>query len=220
MSSLFIFAVILVLSSQPAWARAGGGGGGKGGGIINLILLPILLIYSALLTHKVRKKNRECLALLEKIEQSDPAWNVDRLKHRVDQVYFKVQEAWRERDQDIAKSYMSPALFDQHKIQTDQMIAQHERNVLEKINLIETDLVDVEDFTDNERDQFWVYLKGSMIDYTIDDRTNERISGKREVEEFTELWKFIRSGNNWVLDEIDQKVSFSHLRRFKVMSEG
>ena len=212
--------VIFVLSAQPVWARAGGGGGGKGGGIINLILLPIVLIYSAILTHKVRKKNRECLALLEKLERSDPAWDIARLKHRVALVYFKVQEAWQARDQNIAKSYMSPALFDQHKVQTDQMIARHEKNLLEKINLIETDLVDVEDFTDNERDQFWVYLKGSMIDYTVNDLTNERISGKQEVEEFTELWKFIRSGNNWVLDEIDQKVSFSHLRRFRAATDG
>ena len=99
------------------------------------------------------------------------------------------------------------------------MISQHRQNVLEEINLIETDIVDVEDFSDNRKDQFWVYVKGSMSDYTIDDRTGSIVSGDKKAE-FTELWKFLRIGDTWVLDEIDQKVSLFDLKKFKATTES
>jgi len=92
--------------------------------------------------------------------------------------------------------------------------------MLENINLAQVDIVDVEDFVDNRKDRFWAHLEGSMIDYTIDD-TNNRVSGDNtKAESFTELWKFVRSGNTWVLDEIDQKVSLSDLKGFEAKSDS
>jgi predicted lipid-binding transport protein (Tim44 family) len=211
---------LLLLAPEVALARAGGGGSHGKGSWLNLIALPIVLIYSAIITHQVRKKSQACKELLARLEKQDPAWDLDAIRRRVSQVFFKVQEAWMERDQNIAKDCMSKAIFDKHKMQTDQMIAQHRRNVLEDINLIETDIVDVEDFADNKRDRFWVYLKGAMKDFMVDDRTRDIVSGKDSKESFTELWKFTREGDTWVLDEIDQTVSLFDLRGFKATTDS
>lgn len=70
-------------------------------------------------------------------------------------------------------------------------------------------------------DQFWAHLEGSMIDYTIDDTNHRVVSGNnKKAESFTELWKFVRSGDSWVLDEIDQKVSLSDLKNFEAKSNN
>jgi hypothetical protein len=224
---LLIIAAFLILAPEIALARAGGGGGGfsggshsKGGGWLNLIALPIVLIYSAIVTLKVREKSQACKELLARLEKLDPVWNLDAIRRRVNEVFFKVQEAWVERDQTLAKDCMSQAIFNKHKMQTDQMIAEHRRNVLEDINLIETEIVDVQDFADNKRDQFWVYVKGEMRDFMADDRTRDIVSGNEDKEKFTELWKFIRAGDTWVLDEIDQKVSLFDLKGFKATTES
>jgi Tim44-like domain len=218
-SAIIIF--LLLLAPEVVLARAGGGGGGHGkGSWLNIIALPILLIYSAIITHQVRERNRACRFLLARLKKLDPIWDLDSIRNRINQVFFKVQQAWTERDQNIARDCMSDAIFAKHKMQTDQMISQHRQNVLEDINLIETDIVDVEDFTDNRKDQFWVYVKGSMIDYMIDDRTGLLVSGDRKAEKFTELWKFLRTGDAWVLDEIDQKVSLFDLKKFKATTEN
>lgn len=219
-SASVIITVLLLLAPEVALARAGGGGGHGKGSWLNIILLPILLIYSAILTHQVRKKSKACKVLLARLEKLDPAWDLDAIRRRISQVFFKVQQAWMERDQNVARDCMSDAIFEKHKMQTDQLISQHRKNILENINLIETEVVDVEDFADNKKDKFWVDLKGSMIDYTVDDTTGSIVSGKREAESFTELWKFIRAGDTWVLDEIDQKVSLSDLRDFKATTDG
>jgi hypothetical protein len=215
-----IITTLLLLAPEVALARAGGGGGHGKGSWLNLVMLPLLLIYSAIITHQVRKKSKACNDLLARIGKQDPAWDLNSIKHRIEQVFFKVQQAWMARDQNLAKDCMSNAIFEKHKLQTDQMIAAHRKNMLESINLTETDIVDVEDFSDNKKDCFWVYLKGSMIDYTIDDTSNRVVSGERKSEGFTELWKFVRSGDNWVLDEIDQKVSLFKLKGFGAATDG
>jgi predicted lipid-binding transport protein (Tim44 family) len=126
-----------------------------------------------------------------------------------------------ERNQDLAKDRLSDGIFQKHKLQTDQMIAQRRKNMLENINLTQVDIVDVEDFLDNRKDRFWAHLEGSMIDYTIDDTNNRVVSGSNtKAESFTELWKFVRTGNTWVLNEIDQKVSLSDLKGFEARTDS
>jgi predicted lipid-binding transport protein (Tim44 family) len=220
--TLVIVSALLALGTEVALARAGGGGGGGGGrgGWVSIIALPFMLIYAAIVTLKVREKSQACKELLAKLQKLDPAWDLDAIRRRVTEVFFKVQEAWVERDQNLAKDCMSQAIFHKHKMQTDQMIAQHRRNVLEDINLIETEIVDVQDFADNKRDRFWVYVKGEMRDFMADDRTRDIVSGNEDKEKFTELWKFIRAGDTWVLDEIDQKVSLFDLKGFKASTES
>jgi hypothetical protein len=138
-----IVGALLLLAPEIALGRAGGGGGGHGkGSWLNLVMLPILLIYSAIITHQVRKKSKACNDLLARIGKQDPAWDPDSIKHRVEQVFFKVQQAWMARDQNLAKDCMSNAIFEKHKLQTDQMIAAHRKNMLESINLADTDIVD------------------------------------------------------------------------------
>lgn len=203
------------------FARAGGGGGKGGGGLIGLILTPFLLIYSGVITCIVWRKNEQCKDLISKIEKIDSSWNLNNMKSRVEVAFFKVQEAWMARDQEIAKDYMSNRLYLKHKAQTDQMIRENKRNILENINLTETQVVAVSDYKDDSRDQVLVHISGEMIDYIINTDTGEVVSGeKNESASFTELWSFTRNYNNeWVLDEIDQSVGLLDLKGMKSFSE-
>ncbi|HMZ60890.1 MAG TPA: hypothetical protein PL048_19090, partial [Leptospiraceae bacterium] len=68
------------------------------------------------------------------------------------------------------------------------------------------------DYQDAKRDIMLVLIKGSMIDYVIDEITGKIKWGKKdEPEEISELWKFIRSRDRWVLDSIEQKVEIKFL---------
>lgn len=217
--SALTIAVILLLAPHEALARAGGGGG-RGGGLLALILWPVLAVYSAVVTHFVIKKHRESRRLLDKLRVQDKLWDPDRIKARVEQAYFQVQRAWMERNQDIAREFMSDRLYAKHKLQTDSMIREGRKNILEQINLVQARVIQVADYTDDARDSIWVYIRGSMIDYIINDRTKIVISGnKKKPEEFAELWKFIRGSNGWLLDEIDQKVHITDVAHLHSFSE-
>ena len=232
--ALFVVAIllILVIPLDEVSARAGGGGGGGGGGIgggggggrvgiIAILLLPLFFIYSAIITYLVAKRNKESKSLLDQLAKKDSSWSLDKIRSQIKISFFKIQEAWMERDQDIAKDFMSEKLYQKHKAQTDEMILKNRKNILEGIKLRELKIVEVADYEDDSRDRIWVYIKGSMIDYAIDTTNNKVVSGDpNEAEHFCELWKYVRRNNNWVLDEIDQKVDISDLKGFESFSEA
>lgn len=219
---LLLALTIMALIPPDVWARAGGGGGRGGGGILALILYPFFLIYSAIATYIACKKNKECKDLVDRLSRKDPGWNMNNIKGQVETAYFKVQQAWTERNQDLARDYVSDRLYNLHKSQTDAMIREHRQNVLERINLKSAKVVQVADYRDDSKDALWVLIEGSMIDYMVDDRSGNKLSGdSNKPESFSELWKFIRGAKgNWVLDEIDQNAGITHLQALHSFTES
>ena len=175
---LLVVLLLFALVSDEALARAGGGGGRRGTLIANPILLPFLAIYSAILSYLLLKKHRQSKAILDqaKVDEFGP---LDRIKKRIEDVYFKVQEAWMVRDQSLARDCMSESLFQKHELQTDQMLRSGTGNMLEGINLVQATIVEVADFKDDSKDQFWAHIEGSMIDYTSREATGEVINGDK-----------------------------------------
>jgi len=209
-----VFFSILILGCDYIFARAGGGGsGGSGSGgiftlLLGFVLAPFLLIYSVIVSFLLYKKKKKASRLLDKIEITDPIWNHRNMRARIEKIFFEVQNAWSERNQDLAKESMSSRIYHKHKTQTDQMIKNGKKNQLESINLIEASIISVADFKDDSKDAFSAHIKGKMIDYIIDEKTQEVIKGDNtKYESFTEIWHFIREGNKWVLDEIDQTAT-------------
>lgn len=219
---LWLCSLVLLEAAFPleAWARAGGGGGGGKGGIVNLILFPLCIAYSLFVSYLVYKKNRDSEKALAKAME-DRFWDPDSIKARIKHVYFKVQEAWTAQNQNLAKDCMSEKLFQDHKQQTDLAKQNGTRNVLESIHLERARIVEVLDYQDDSKDQFWVHIQGSMIDYTVRIEDWKVIQGKRDKSEaFKELWKFVRAKHGWVLDEIDSSVHANDLLGMNSVTES
>jgi predicted lipid-binding transport protein (Tim44 family) len=122
---------------------------------------------------------------------------------RVNESFFKVQAAWTERNQELARDCMSDKLYQHHKALTDKMLADKSRNVLENIQLAEVLIYSVADYQDNSRDTFAAQLSGSMIDYTVKQASGYVTVGDRvNPEKFTEVWFFVRQNDQWVLNAI------------------
>src|SRR5690349_15727712 len=224
---LLRIAPLLLLTAGDAFARAGGAGGGGGGlggikvkvglGIIGLIYA---VIHAAVLASKAHRSDK----LLEKVAFRDRSWSAATLMPRVRLVFDTVQRAWMQRDQGLARDCMSEALYLKHKKLTDEMIRGYERNILWQIELDELRVVGIDDYEDDARDSFCVFISGSMIDYTIDDRTGCPIKGSvDDPESFSELWTFVRGPQGWVVDEIEPKagiLAISALRNHSEEIEG
>ena len=44
-------------------------------------------------------------------------------------MFYTVQEAWAQRDQEIARRYLSRELFEKYQIKSQWMIMRHEQNI-------------------------------------------------------------------------------------------
>jgi len=217
-SVVVVFAALAAVFPEEALARAGGGSASKGaGGIVGWLVAGIIAAVSAVVVYR---KNRRCKALLAEISKIDKAWDPHALAARVEETYFKIQDAWKERDQDLARNYMSDRLYRKHKHQTDQMIKDGHKPMMFAINLKKATIVEITDFDDDSRDRFCALIEGSMIDYVVDEKTKAHVAGDPQDLGFREFWRFVREGDTWVLDEIDQKASMSGLVSMVAESEA
>lgn len=199
----------------------GGGGGGSGGGshhsgsgrpatlletILHYIMMPFVLFSSTIVFYvKLTKRSRKAKKLMKQMMQSDSAWKYKDISATVNDSFIAIQTAWSNMDMTPAASYMSDDLLESFQMKLNWMAYRKEKNVLENIQLINALPVAVHDDSDNSRDFVWFYIKGKMVDYTIDTDTQLKIDGNTSASSFVEYWKYVRKEDRWVLDEILQK---------------
>jgi hypothetical protein len=217
LASLAIFVAIVVFPEE-ALARAGGARS-KGGGILALVLWPLLAIYSAIVTYYAVLKYKQAKQLLARLATSDQVWNLDSIKGRIEQAYFSIQYAWRDRTPESAKEFMSERLYQKHKSQIADMLSRGTRNEMEDISLDSVRIVEVLDYLDDSKDSFIALIEGSMIDKLVNS-AGVVIDGDNKKRPFKELWRFKREPRGWVLDEIDSSVSISDVKDLQVWSES
>lgn len=246
-TKVLVGAIALIgLAAGYCLGRAGGGGGGghasgshsysshgsyssQGDGGAAFLLLALVVVgvflYLAMQNHRLQTELSEKFAAVEsltdELSKTDPLWNLRTMTSRVNEVFFKVQAAWTERDQELARDCMSDKLYHRHKAITDKMLTDKRRNVLENIQLAEVLIYSVADYRDNTRDSFAARLTGSMIDYTVKETQGYVTIGDRlNPEEFTEIWFFVRQNNQWLLNAIEPLATAEIISHGRSYSES
>ena len=127
------------------------------------------------------------------IKAKDPNFDERAFLDRAQTSFFKIQQAWAARNQDVARECMSDALYERHKMQTDQLIANHQVDVLENVVIGNAHVISAT--AGNAFDSIIVAFTASMTDYTIDEQTRKVVDGNQFRQTFTEFWTFIRRGD-------------------------
>ncbi len=231
--------LILLMMPLPVYARAGGGssgGSGGGGGSSSSSshhhyyngnrnsspfgsLLSIIGVFGVIIfipsipmivyRNRVRKKSKQTKEILESIQSADSVWKEEDILRRTEDIYYHVQNAWTNTDIEALKPYLTPHLYEQWKMKLTWQEMRKERNVLEDIKLLKKAIVNVKDYQDDSQDCCWLYIEGSMKDYTVNTETQEVIEGIKKQTSFVEYWKLLRIEDEFYLDEILQKEDIS-----------
>ncbi|HYM49240.1 MAG TPA: Tim44-like domain-containing protein [Candidatus Limnocylindrales bacterium] len=126
------------------------------------------------------------------LQAKDPNFNEQVFNDRAQTTFFALQKAWVDRNLEPARVYLSDAIYHRWKMQIDQMMAAHKRDVLE--NLVVGGIRVVKVQTDANFDSITVRIDAAATDYTVDDQSGRMVSGSRQQQPFTEYWTFTRSG--------------------------
>ncbi len=215
------FDSISIVFLRAGGGSSGGGGGGGGGGssssshssgrgrpmtLFDYIMLPFVFFSSSIVFYiQLSKRARKAKKLMKKMMQSDNAWKYKDIAADVEDGYMAIQEAWASMDMSAAKKYMSDELYDNFQTQLNWKKYKNQKHVMENIQLLKALPVAVHDDRDNSRDYIWFYIKGKMIDYTIDTNTQLITEGNTMATSFVEYWQFVRKDGRWVLNKILQK---------------
>ena len=171
-----------------------------------IILFSTASIGAIILYFKIIRSSINSRKYMRLISKNDVLWKYKNIEKQVIDTYYIVQNAWTNMDMKLAKEYMDDDLYELFRQKIEWMKIGNKRNILKKIKLINLKPVSVIDDEDDSKDLIWFYIKGSMVDYTINTKTNEIIDGKNTILgiPFVEYWKFVRKDNKWVLSKILQ----------------
>jgi predicted lipid-binding transport protein (Tim44 family) len=125
------------------------------------------------------------------IHTADPAFDERAFMARVERAFMTLQQAWENRDLDTARTFLGPGCYLAWSAQLEQMIGEHERNVLEGLRV--DGLQPVRVIHGRVYDDVTVRITATCADYEVDEASGRIVFGDRTPRTFVEYWTFQRS---------------------------
>jgi hypothetical protein len=242
---LFLVQVILIIffSTDVVLARVGFRGGGFHGGFgrgyhfghygghgyyipwgfwdyfffFSFIVLVVLFFFFCTL---VLWKSEFSRKVLSRITQNDSFWNIDSMKQNARKTFLKIQDAWGSRDLSSVKDLITPDLYSKFDSKLSEMKSKGDINKIKNIIIKELRIISCEDFIDDSKDRYVAHIRGSFVDYTINEFSNEIVKNPSRIREnFIYTYHFVRSNNKWLLEDIDDSVSLWDIIRLRNYKE-
>lgn len=135
----------------------------------------------------------------------DRSFDPDRFLKTAQDLFFKVQGAWNKQDTTVLSSLCGTELMQNWQEELSQQRARGQQNRMENIALQESEISEA--WTENGADFITVRLNANLLDYTVDTKTGDVVSGSNsEPIKFEEYWTFTRpvGPNTWKLSAVQQ----------------
>ena len=113
----------------------------------------------------------------EEILKIDELFSREEFESWVKQIFIKLQYAWTDRNWAEIRTFETNELFEQHNTQLNRYIMKNQINVLERVAVNWVKLYKF--YRTAEKDVLEVVLNSKMIDYIIDEKTGNVISGDK-----------------------------------------
>jgi predicted lipid-binding transport protein (Tim44 family) len=139
------------------------------------------------------------------IRQMDVDFDPRRFSDTASDIFFRVQGAWMGRDMSPVRDLLTPEMYEAMQKDCDRLRAEHRIDRVENIAVRSVDVSEA--WQESGRDYVTVRFLASLLDYTVDERTNEVVKGSRsEPVKFEEYWTFVRPAgpNPWRFSAIQQ----------------
>ena len=191
--------------------------------IIVLLLFLFIYIYITFDLHYYVKKriqqikflkrtdssNKYCLTIAKKISIDRKYWSIYELNKRVENSFYRIENAWSNMDIDSVSSYLNSSIMTSFKRKIHLLEIEGKQNILENITLINSILIGMKREKNDTKDLAYFLINGSMRDYVcrIDRKPIKKLA---PINKFIEVWKFARKDGAWVLDEIINEEKFPY----------
>jgi predicted lipid-binding transport protein (Tim44 family) len=142
---------------------------------------------------------------LDDIRANDSDFTADYFVEVASDVFFKVQAGWMRRDISSYRHLLGEQLASEYVTQFSEMESKGELNKLENISIRNVEVVDAG--SGNGEDFVTVLFTANLLDYTVDDKSGDLISGSMtEPVKFAEEWSWARPTRTqeWKLEGIKE----------------
>lgn len=142
---------------------------------------------------------------INQIRQSDSDFDPAYFTEIASDVFFKVQAGWMRRDLDSYQHLLGEELAEEYAEHFEEMRSKGHINKLESIAVRGVEIVQAG--SDGLEDFITVLFTANLLDYTIDEKSSDLISGSMtEPVKFREEWSWARpvGSQNWKLEGIKE----------------
>ncbi len=142
---------------------------------------------------------------LQYIRQMDSTFNENIFQEACSDIFFRIQAGWANRDLEPVKGLLTSEVFSTLKTDVDELRREKKVNRLDNIAVRSVNLVEV--WQESGADYITVRFFANLLDYTVDEATEELISGSKiDPVKFEEYWTFTRPVGNypWKVSAIQQ----------------
>jgi predicted lipid-binding transport protein (Tim44 family) len=139
------------------------------------------------------------------IRQMDSAFDPVRFTETAADVFFNIQAAWTARDMGAMRHGLTPEMYETLQKECERLRAERRVNRLENIAVRTVEVTEA--WQEGGQDFVTVHFLASLLDYTVDETSNQVVAGSRtEPVKFEEYWTFVRpvGPHAWKLSAIQQ----------------
>lgn len=157
------------------------------------IAIPFLILYIVTdkkITNNFQDYNFKPISDFSLIKSKDPAFNKDVFLERAMNAFIIVQNAWSDRNLSKAEAFLADGTYEQFQIQINAMKANHEIDLMKDINIKKAEIVRLT--SKAGYDSLSVQFTVSAVNYRINDISKIIKDGSTSLEEFSEVWTFMR----------------------------
>jgi hypothetical protein len=164
---------------------------------VYLISITYMFLYSTVVKYKsfINKK------YLLKAYKKDKIWNENNLCKLIEKVVIEYYDAIQYKNLEKFKKLSTNNFYLKVKNHIDDMIKKKQYFIYKNYENLKISFVEIDDFINNNRDSFKVFLKFNMISYYVGS-DGLLCKGSHEKQELTQIWEFKRFKNIWLIDNL------------------
>ncbi len=152
---------------------------------------------------KLRQSKATQADLLNAVK-NDSVWNEAKLIDYGKSVFMKYQADWSSYNTENMKSYMTEAYFNHASLMIAALKLANRKDLVNDPVIDQAVITSASDDTDNSKDNLIIGFMAHANDQLIDTSTNKLLYTDKYM---TEYWKFVRSGNTWLLSGIQPSTA-------------
>lgn len=205
----------MLLSPEEACARAGGGGGSSCKSWWCILLLPFVIANSLYISYHINRKFKDIKLALQEMQKREPHWAASALISHAHDEFMTLQHLWSEEDIEAMRPHLHPDLFLQWEAELANNRKKGKYNKISNVWVNKVRIVDVQNYKDDERDEFTVAIDATGNDQNfIHGKLKEQTNGS-----FREFWTFEWENGAWVLRNITQQGGWKRFVNVAIIYE-
>jgi len=204
-------------SSDSYYGDSSGSGGSITGGPAALIFILVAggFVVVAVLGNKSRggasrpagatAVDASMLRFMFDYAQRDPSFSEPALCERISNLYVQMQNCWTAKNMEPLRPYFTATSFAQFDRQLDSYRQNYRTNFVERISVLGVELRGW--YEQENNDCIVANVRTRIVDYTVDDRSGNVISGSRTAEKFMTYEYILIRSSGFVTNVQDRDAS-------------